>query len=189
MKENPFNANPIAHESPDEFQSYGFFRWSSLLLAIGFLTLAIASALSQFVMIGLLGLLLFPVSLVTLLIGGAVVVGENQISWKRHVAGWATFFLGVLAVMFVSAITTTIAYDGIARSGSTLSTYQWGGATLGWVMSAVTIAALFYVESGLVSNPLFCLGSGRFGCAPCLIFVFLDSGLVRAGSGSVSNSS
>ena len=172
MKENPFKANPIAHESPDELQSYGFFRWSYLLLAIGFLTLAIASALSQFVMIGLLGLLLFPVSLVMLLIGGALVVGENQISWKRHVVGWATFFLGVLAVMFVSAITTTTAYNGIARSGSTLSTYQWGGATLGWVMSAVTIAASFMLKAGWSRTRCFVWGAVALAVPPASFLFF-----------------
>lgn len=172
MKENPFKPNPSSHEAPDELQSYGFFRWSYLLLAIGFLTLAIASALSQFVMIGLLGLVLFPVSLLTLLIGGAVVIGENRTSWKRHVAGWATFFLGVLAVMFISAMTTSVAYNYVDRSSLTLLPYHWVFVTLGWVMSAVTIAASFMLKAGWSRPRCFVWGAVALAVPPASLLFF-----------------
>ncbi|MDA7884924.1 hypothetical protein N9B46_02880 [Mariniblastus sp.] len=175
MELNPFRATESSFESAVDARPKGFFRVGDLFLAIGFLTLAIASGLSQFVMIGLLGLVLFPISLGSLLIAGAVVAGENRSTWKRHVAGFAIFILGVFVLNLTSVVATTLACNYVTRPvfASTLSTYSWAFVALGWGMSGGTIAASFMLTASGSRTRCFFWGSIALAVPPASLLIFL----------------
>jgi hypothetical protein len=81
-----------------------------LFLGSGVLLLAVAGGLCQFVLIGLLGVLLFPVGWALLLIGGAS--AGNRDGAARHARGGGVlFFVGSLVLVYAAAHGSSLAYS------------------------------------------------------------------------------
>lgn len=124
-------------------------RWADLLWAIGFLILAIATALLHFVLIGLLGLVLVPVSLGVLLMGYLLGVVDSPTPWKQGIAGFAIFLIGILILIWTSVTATTIAYDYATQPafGFAFSTFNLVLLALGWLTSVASITLSFTLKS------------------------------------------
>jgi len=124
-------------------------RWADLLWTIGFLTLAIATALLHFVLIGLLGLGLVPVSLGVLLVGYLLGVVDSPSPWRQKIAGFTIFFFGILTLMWTSVTATTIAYDYVTQPAFSFafSRFDLVLLALGWLTSVASITLSFTLKS------------------------------------------
>lgn len=124
-------------------------RWADLLWTIGFLTLAIATALLHFVLIGLLGLGLVPVSLGVLLVGYLLGVVDSPSPWRQKIAGFTIFFFGILTLMWTSVTATTTAYDYVTQPAFVFafSSFDLVLSALGWLTSVASITLSFTLKS------------------------------------------
>ena len=136
-------------------------QWVDLLWTIGFLTLAIATALLHFVLIGLLGLALVPICLGVLLLGYLLGVVGSPTSWKRRIAGFVIFLAGILTLLWVSVTVTTIAYDYVTQPafGFAYSKFNLALFAIGWLISVTSITLSFRLKSSWSGMRCFFWGS------------------------------
>jgi hypothetical protein len=116
---------------------------AEFLLAGGLACLALAAGLCQFVMIGLIGLVLFVVALGLLLSAGALARSAEPISVWQKSAGLILYLAGVVLLLVVAGYASSLAFDwGISLTMSSVAPtiLDWGLAGLSSLAPAVLIA-------------------------------------------------
>lgn len=113
-------------------------RTSEVLLASGFLCAALAAGLCQFVMIGLIGVGLFPLALILLLSGVVLARAAEPVSLWQCGTGMVVCCVGVLVLLVLAGQASTLAFKA-ATSAAVPRISEWGLLAL---MSAVPTMAI-----------------------------------------------
>ncbi len=145
------------------------------LLASGFFCTALAAALMQFVIIGLLGLGLFVVAFGLLFAAGLLVRANSQAPWWQHIASFTLYVMGVLSLIGIAGYATSLAYaQSIApRAGTSVpSGWQWAVLMLISVLPAATVAIALLYRTGWSRSRCITWGVAAFGVSPTAILLF-----------------
>ena len=95
----------LTHSDADDVM-----RASEVLLASGFLCAALAAGLSQFVMIGLIGVGLFPLALILLMSGIVFARVAEPVSLWQCGTGVVVYCMGVLALLVLAGQASTLGF-------------------------------------------------------------------------------
>jgi hypothetical protein len=118
-------------------QEYAVVKSSETLLIAGCCCTVLAAGLCQFVMIGLIGLVLFPIAFGLLLSAGILTRAAATVPWQRS-AGLGVYLLGVLMLLVFAGNTNARAFDGF-RSTTALTALDWQQIALPSLATAVLL--------------------------------------------------
>ena len=116
-------------------------RTSEVLLASGFFCAALAAGLCQFVMIGLIGVGLFPLAFILLLCAGANARTAASASLWQRSAG-LIYLMGVLVLLVLAGHASSLAFK-TATSTTAASVSEWG------LLALMSVAPTIAVPVGL----------------------------------------
>ena len=125
--------NHLTHPDADDVM-----RASEVLLASGFLCAALAAGLCQFVMIGLIGVGLFPLAVILLLSGVVLVRVAEPVSLWQCGTGVVVYCMGVLALLVLAGQASTLGFKA-ATSAAVPRISEWGLLVLMSVVPAIAI--------------------------------------------------
>ena len=115
---------------------------SEVLLAAGFFCAALAAGLCQFVMIGLIGIGLFPLAFALLMTGGAFAQTAGPVSFWQRGAGLAVYLMGVLLLLALAGYASSLAFNVATCKASTRAS-EWG------LMALSSLAPTIVIPLGL----------------------------------------
>lgn len=95
------------------------------LFAAGLFCAALGAGLCQFVMIGLIGVGLFPIAFVLLLSAGALAQTAGNVPFWQRGAGLAVYLVGVLLLLAIAGYASSLAYNAV-MSTTVTTTLDWG---------------------------------------------------------------
>lgn len=118
---------------------------SEYILGCGLCGLTIAAGLFNFVMIGLIGVLLFPVA-IGLLITGGVMARNKEVSTRSAVLGLILFLAGLAFLVFTAGYAGQLAFQValLQMRGPVLPAPTMGDWTLLAVLYPVSAAVIVY---------------------------------------------
>ena len=116
------------------------------LLAGGLLCTVVAAGLCQFVMIGLIGLVLFPFALM-LLIAAGIAARVDNISLRRKNMGLVLYAAGVILLLGVAGYASSLVYE---LAMSTFNPVHFAPAPIKWISAGeFSVAAAIFMALGL----------------------------------------
>jgi len=114
---------------------------SEFLLASGFFCAALAAGLCQFVMIGLIGVGLFPLAFILLLCAGAHTQAVAPVSFWQRGAG-LVYIMGVLVLLVLAGYASSLAFTAATNTAASRVS-EWG------LLALMSVAPTTAISVGL----------------------------------------
>jgi hypothetical protein len=115
----------------------GVMKASEVLFVVGFFCAALGAGLCQFVMIGLVGVGLFPLAFLLLLLAGILAQTAGNVSLSRQGEGLAVYLVGISLLLTLAGYATSLAFDSSTRI------LEWG------LLALLSLAPMIVISLGL----------------------------------------